>query len=144
MYHDLVTPHLSILGTIGTISFSILSSAFKTGNFRDLFCDDEEYQIEIDLNNYCDFTCVTSNEHETFMRFVINNAKLEGYSLNESIGSFSAMDCRFTFGISRNNGFFMSGSCLPPIANAPMNLSIADANAFWVTRSPSNLNIAME
>lgn len=95
---------------LGTISFSILSSAFESGNFREIFCNDQEYQIEIDLNNHCDFTCLSSNDHETFMRFIINNAKLDGYSLSESIGSFSTMDCRFSFGISRKNGFFMSGS----------------------------------
>ena len=89
---------------------SIMSSAFETGNFRDLFCDDEEYQIEIDLNNHCDFTCSPSSSHDSLLKFVINNAKLEGYSLSESIGAFSTMDCRFTFGISTKNGFFISGS----------------------------------
>ena len=95
---------------LGTISFSILSSAFETGNFKNIFCDDENYQIEIDLSNQCDFTCRPSSEHETFMRFIINNAKLDGYSMKESLGSFSTVDCNFSFGISRGNGFFMSGS----------------------------------
>ena len=95
---------------IGTISFSILSSAFESGNFKDLFCDDEIYNIEIDLNNHCDFTCAPSSEHDSFMKFVINNAKLDGYSFGETIGSFATVDCNFSFGISRKNGFFMSGS----------------------------------
>ena len=95
---------------IGTISFSILSSAFESGNFKDLFCDDEIYNIEIDLNNHCDFTCAPSSEHDSFMKFVINNAKLDGYSFGEAIGSFATVDCNFSFGISRKNGFFMSGS----------------------------------
>jgi hypothetical protein len=95
---------------LGTISFSLLSSAFESGNFKDLFCDDEIYNIEIDLNNHCDYTCYPSSKHDGFMKFVINNAKLDGYSLGESIGSFATMDCNFSFGISRKNGFFMSGS----------------------------------
>lgn len=95
---------------IGTISFSLLSSAFQSGNFKDLFCDDELYNIEIDLNNQCDFTCAPSSEHDGFMKFVINNAKLDGYSFGESIGSFATVDCDFSFGLSRKNGFFMSGS----------------------------------
>jgi hypothetical protein len=95
---------------IGTISFSLLSSAFESGNFKDLFCDDEIYNIEIDLNNHCDFTCAPSSEHNSLMKFVINNAKLDGYSFGETIGSFATVDCNFSFGISRRNGFFMSGS----------------------------------
>lgn len=95
---------------LGTLSMSLLSSAFESGNFKEIFCDDEIYNIEIDLNNQCDFACSPSNEHSGFMKFVINNAKLQGYSFSESIGSLATMNCSFTFGMSRKNGFFMSGS----------------------------------
>jgi len=95
---------------LGTISFSILSSAFNSGNLKNLFCDDEVYNIEIDLNNQCDFTCRGSSKHASHLKFIINNAKLKGHSLSESIGSLATVDCSFTFGISRKNGFFMSGS----------------------------------
>tara|TARA_R110002020_G_scaffold133235_4_gene297347 strand:- start:30047 stop:31411 length:1365 start_codon:yes stop_codon:yes gene_type:complete len=95
---------------VGTISFSLLASAFETGDLRTMFCDDEEYQIEINLNNHCDFTCAPSSEHETFIKYIINNAKFDSYNFNESIGSIATVDCNFSFGVSRNNGFFMSGS----------------------------------
>lgn len=95
---------------VGTISFSLLASAFNTGDLRTMFCDDEEYEIEINLNNQCDFTCAPSSEHETYIKYIINNAKFDNYSFNESIGSIATVDCSFSFGVSRNNGFFMSGS----------------------------------
>ena len=125
---------------LGTISFSILSSAFETGNFKNLFCDDEEYRIEIDLNNQCDFTCQPSNSHDTLLKFVMNNAKLDGYSLNESVGSSATVDCRFSFGISTQNGFFMSGSFLPPPPPGPTNLTVTS----WTSLSPTNLTITEE
>lgn len=95
---------------VGTVSFSLLSSAFKTGDFRDMFCDDREYSIEIALNNRCDFDCRSSRHHDTFIKYTINNAKFDGYSFNESIGSFATVSCDFSFGLSENNGLFVSGS----------------------------------
>jgi hypothetical protein len=44
------------------------------------------------------------------MIFKINNAKLDGYDLNQGIGSPGSVDVNFSFGVSRNNGLFMSGS----------------------------------
>ena len=95
---------------IGTISFSLLASAFNSGDFRKIFCEDEEYEMEINLNNHCDYFCHSSAERETFLKFAINNAKLDSYNLNESIGSIATVDCSFSFGVSPNNGFFISGS----------------------------------
>jgi hypothetical protein len=95
---------------IGTISFSLLASAFNSGDFRKIFCEDEEYEMEINLNNHCDYFCYSSAERETFLKFAINNAKLDSYNLNESIGSIATVDCSFSFGVSPNNGFFISGS----------------------------------
>ena len=42
--------------------------------------------------------------------YIFNNAKFDSYSFNESIGSIATVDCNFSFGVSRNNGMFMSGS----------------------------------
>lgn len=95
---------------LGTVSFSLLSSAFKTGDLRDMFCDDKEYNIDILLNNRCDFDCRSSKDHDTFIKYTINNAKFDGYTFNESIGSFATIDCNFSFGVSENNGLFVSGS----------------------------------
>ena len=95
---------------IGTVSFSLLASAFNNGDFRKIFCEDQEYRIEIDMNNHCDYFCSPSSEHETFLKFIINNAKFDSYNFNESIGSIATVDCNFSFGVSTNNGMFMSGS----------------------------------
>ena len=95
---------------IGSVSFSLLASAFNSGDFRKIFCEDEDYEIEINLNNHCDYFCSASLEHETYVKYIINNARFESYSFSESIGSIATVDCSFSFGVSPNNGFFMSGS----------------------------------
>ena len=95
---------------VGTLSFSLLSSAFESGNFKEIFCDDEYYNIELNLNNQCDFSCLPSAEHDAFLKFIINNAKLQGYSFSTQIGSFGTVDCSFTFAVSTKNGLFLSGS----------------------------------
>ena len=95
---------------IGSISFSLLASAFNSGDFRKIFCQDEDYKIEISLNNHCDYFCSASSEHESYIKYIINNARFESYSFSESIGSIATVDCSFSFGVSPNNGFFMSGS----------------------------------
>jgi len=95
---------------IGSISFSLLASAFNSGDFRKIFCEDEDYEIGISLNNHCDYFCSPSSEHEAYVKYIINNARFESYSFSESIGSIATVDCSFSFGVSPNNGFFMSGS----------------------------------
>ena len=66
--------------------------------------------MNVYLSNDCASIFGGEDASSTFMQFQLSNMKLDGYSLSESIGSFSTMDCRFSFGISRKNGFFMSGS----------------------------------
>ena len=95
---------------VGTLSLSLLSSVFESGNFKEIFCNDDYYNIELNLNNQCDFTCLPSDKHDTFIKFIINNAKLQGYSMSTQVGSFGTVDCSFTFGASRKNGLFLSGS----------------------------------
>ena len=95
---------------IATLSLSLLTSAFESGNFRDIFCDDEIYHIEINLNNQCNITCNPTSEKKNQIQYVINNAKLQGYSFSEAVGTRGTVDCSFTFAASRNNGLFLSGS----------------------------------
>jgi len=95
---------------MGTLSLSLLSSTFESGNFKEIFCNDDYYNIELNLNNQCDFSCLPSNKHDAFIKFIINNAKLQGYSMSTQIGGFGTVDCTFTFGGSTKNGLFLSGS----------------------------------
>ena len=95
---------------LGTISFSLLLGAFKRGEFKDIFKDDREYEIEISFNNQCFFTCKPLIPKDAKIKLLINNAKLDGYSMNQGIGSPGTVDCNFSFGISTNKGLYMSGN----------------------------------
>ena len=95
---------------IGTISLSLLASAFTEGNFQDIFCDDGEYEIEIEMTNTCKASCLKRQPVEKHMHYSINNAKLDGYTTNFSVGGVATVDCSFSFGMSRNNGLFISGT----------------------------------
>ena len=118
---------------LGTVNFEITSSAFKSGNFTDILCDDREYGIEILLNNQCSFSCLGSPNKDTFMHFIINNAKFDNYSISNNIGDPSTVSCSFSFGMSRNNGFHMSGSypntkekkCLPSSQHTPFDFTVS-------------------
>lgn len=95
---------------IGEVSFSLLSSAFTNGKFKEILCADQVYTIEIELSNNCQFTCNSRYKRNKNIIFKINNAKLSNYSINQDIGSIGTVDCSFSFGVSRNNGLFASGS----------------------------------
>lgn len=95
---------------LGRISFSILPSAFENGRISEIFCQDQVYEIEIELNNECKFTCLPLASKDTNMKYTISNAKLDGYSLNQSIGSYAAFDCDFSFGLSSREGLFLHGT----------------------------------
>lgn len=117
---------------MGTINFSILSNAFINGRFQDLLCDDNDYEIVIDLTSQCKLTCKSGDEKDKYMQFVINNARFQGYTINQQIGSFSTVDCSFSFGMSTSNGLSVSGCyenerdkiCIPSTMMAPSNLDI--------------------
>ena len=127
---------------IATMSMSMLASSFDGGDLRSIFCEDEEYEIEINLNNQCDFSCAPSSQHDTLMKFTINNAKLDSYSFGESIGSLSTVDCNFSFGVSRNNGLFISGSFDEGLSSKhqPRDLTIEDVSLDQAN-SPLDLKI---
>ena len=94
---------------IGTISMSFLSSAFKRGRLSEIFCQDNFYEIVINLDNQCNFSCNAAPK-ESHMKLVITNAKLDGYSMSQGIGSVGTVDCKFSFGISKTRGVYMFGS----------------------------------
>ena len=117
---------------IGTISFSLLANAFTSGRFQELLCNDNDYEIAIDLTSQCKLTCRSSDPKDKYMKFTVNNARFQGYSFNEQVGSFATVDCSFSFGMSSNNGLFVSGcfenerhkKCVPSTMMAPRNLEV--------------------
>lgn len=129
---------------LGNITFELTSSAFKSGDFTDILCDDREYNIEILLNNQCSFSCLGSANKDTFMKLIVNNAKFDNYSINNEIGSISTVSCNFSFGMSKSEGFFMSGSypntkekdCLPSTQHIPFD--------FNVSRSLENVDLPQD
>ncbi len=134
---------------IGTISFSIISSAFEKGKFSEIFCDDEIYQIEIDLNNQCKLSCLPVWAKDTNMKFTISNAKLDSYTLNESIGSYATFDCSFSFDISKNRGIFIDGTfensrlekCGPDMLSSPRNMEVSNVSPLGEKDTPTNIGI---
>lgn len=94
---------------VGTLSMSLLSSAFKSGRLSEIFCKDNFYEIEINFDNQCNFTCNGAPKH-SIMKLIISNAKLDGYSLSQGIGSVGTVDCNFSFGISTSRGINIFGS----------------------------------
>jgi hypothetical protein len=118
---------------LGNISFELTSSAFQSGEFTEILCNDREYNIEILLNNQCSFSCLGSADKDTFMKLIVNNAKFDNYSINNDIGSISTVSCNFSFGMSKSEGFFMSGSypntkeekCLPSTQHVPFDLDVS-------------------
>ena len=118
---------------MGTLSLELLTSAFETGNIKKMLCSDREYEITLRLNNSCTISCLPSRSKDSFMRFIIDNAKFESYSLNQGIGSErSTVSCNFTFAISKYHGVFASGSfpnwrenrCTPSQKHTPHDFDI--------------------
>jgi hypothetical protein len=95
---------------LGTFSMSLLQSTFESGRFIDIFCGDQEYEIEIDLENECHFYCAPTQDPKKLIKFKIDNARLDGYSFNQTIDSYGTVDCSFSFEMSTNQGLFASGT----------------------------------
>lgn len=98
------------LPQIGSLTIEILSSAFNTGNIKPMLCSDREYNINLLLNNSCTISCLPSRSKDSFIRFVIDNAKFESYAFNAGVGSRSTVSCNFTFCVGKEHGLFASGS----------------------------------
>ena len=134
---------------LGTISFSVISSAFERGKFSEIFCKDDFYKIEIDLNNQCRFSCLPIWAKDTNMKFTISNAKLDSYSLNENIGSYATFDCSFSFDISKNRGVFIDGTfensrlekCGPDMLSSPRNMEVSNISTLGDKDAPSDIGV---
>lgn len=134
---------------LGTISFSILPSAFENGKISEIFCQDEIYEIEIEFNNECNFSCLPLHAKDTNMKYTISNAKLDGYSLGQSIGSYATFDCNFSFGLSRQEGLFLYGThqnsrlepCGPTMLAAPRNMDVSNVSTLGEKDQPDNIGV---
>lgn len=136
---------------VGTISFSIIPSAFESGKFSDIFCQDDLYKIEIEFNNQCNFTCLPTEAKDTNIKLIIPEVKLDSYSFNQNIGSFGAFDCNFSFEISKSKGVFIDGThensrlepCGPTMLSSPRNMEVTNVSELGEKDTPQNVGVVI-
>jgi hypothetical protein len=86
---------------IGTLSFDGIFDKAVTGDFSQIFDDENEY----------DFTFVFKNcNGDTSYTLGISNARVESQNFNLSIGDNMAFSSQFSFRISETSGFTISGA----------------------------------
>jgi hypothetical protein len=86
---------------IGTLSFDGIFDKAVTGDFSQIFDDENEY----------DFTFVFKNcNGDTSYTLAISNARVESQNFNLSIGDNMAFSSQFSFRISETSGFTISGA----------------------------------
>jgi len=86
---------------IGTLSFDGVFDKAVTGDFSQIFDDENEY----------DFTFVFKNcNGDTSYTLGVSNARVESQNFNLSIGDNMAFSSQFSFRISETSGFTISGA----------------------------------
>lgn len=86
---------------IGTLSFDGIFDKAVTGDFTQIFDDENEY----------DFTFVFKNcNGDTSYTLGVSNARVESQNFNLSIGDNMAFSSQFSFRISETSGFTISGA----------------------------------
>jgi hypothetical protein len=86
---------------IGTLSFDGIFDKAITGDFSQIFDDENEY----------DFTFVFKNcNGDTSYTLGVSNARVESQNFNLSIGDNMAFSSQFSFRISETSGFTISGA----------------------------------
>lgn len=86
---------------IGTLSFDGIFDKAVTGDFSQIFDDENEY----------DFTFVFKNcNGDTSYTLGVSNARVESQNFNLSIGDNMAFSSQFSFRISETSGFTISGA----------------------------------
>ena len=131
---------------VGNIQISLSANAFESGRLEELLCDDNTYDLEIDIVNKCSFSCVRAEERDKHMSFMIENAKLDGYQFNANIGSNADVTCNFSFGMSPKNGLMISGTYMNAASSpcsisdlmSPRNLHIDDVTDYGESNIPSS------
>lgn len=129
---------------VGNVQISLSANAFESGRLEELLCDDQTYDIEIDIVNKCSFSCITAEERDKHMSFIIENAKLNGYNFNATIGSNADVSCDFSFGMSTNEGLMISGTYMNAASSpcsvsnlmSPRNLEINDETDYGFSDTP--------
>ena len=99
---------------LGKVSVSLLQDAFTSGNLQSLLCNDNEYNMNVYLNNDCASIFGGEDASSTFMQFQLSNMKLDGYSLSNQIGQRGTVDCNFSFEMSPQKGLKIRSSAPNP------------------------------
>ncbi len=89
-----------ILPTVGSLSFEGLFNDFKTGDYKNIFDSNENYQMTFILKD--------ADLNDQF-RIYISNAKLEQSSYNLNIGDNMSFSTDFSFKVTDTDGFIISG-----------------------------------
>tara|TARA_Y100000361_G_scaffold154344_1_gene179797 strand:+ start:9271 stop:11223 length:1953 start_codon:yes stop_codon:yes gene_type:complete len=99
---------------LGKVSVSLLQDAFTSGTLQDMLCDDNEYNMNVYLNNDCASIFGGEDASSTFMQFQVSNMKLDGYSLGNAIGQRGTVNCDFSFEMSPERGLKIRSSAPNP------------------------------
>jgi hypothetical protein len=90
-----------IFPIIGKLSFQGSFDEPVTGDFSDIFSDENNYDFTFNLKK---------NDGTTGLRIEILDARVESQSFNLSIGDDLTFSSEFTFKLTQNDGFRLSGS----------------------------------
>ena len=85
----------------GSISFNGILYEPVTGDFSNIFVDENEYDFAFNLKNY---------DGTTGVRYEILNARVESQSFDLGIDGQMSFQSQFTFKIFDNDGFRISGA----------------------------------
>ena len=98
---------------LGKVSVSLLQDAFTSGNLQGMLCNDNEYNMNVYLENECASLFGGQDASSTFMQLQLSNMKLDGYSLSNQIGQRGTVDCNFSFEMSPQKGCLLYTSPSP-------------------------------
>ena len=99
---------------LGKVSVSLLQDAFTSGSLQDMLCNDNEYNMNVYLENECASIFGGQDASPTFMQLQLSNMKLDGYSLSNQIGQRGTVDCNFSFEMSPKKGLKIRSSAPNP------------------------------
>ena len=99
---------------LGKVSVSLLQDAFTSGNLQDMLCNDNEYNMNVYLNNDCASIFGGEDASSTFMQFQLSNMKLDGYSLSNAMGQRGTVSCNFSFEMGPEKGLKIRSSAPNP------------------------------
>jgi len=96
---------------MGSLNTSILANEFNTGILNDILCSEIDQAITLNIDNSQCLPNKCIPQKTGAMKFKINNARLDSYSLSTDIGGNALADLTYSFSDgSRYKGLFMSGN----------------------------------